>query len=150
VYRLFWILTEDTTPHWVFVSNVVCYWSSRILSIFPIIVRNRVLEFTIIAPCFRKTVPTMPQEGGKLSLQGRLPWRLAPTRHPFLCAAGSMKLRRSTTRKNSDCHRFAGIMAAPHTIIRIVHEQQLFTIKSDCTHNPHTVLHTSLPPVGLR
>ena len=131
VYLLFWVLTADTTPHWVLVSNAVCYWSRRILSICPTIVRNRVLEFTRSATCSRSTAPAMPQEGGNLSLQGQLPWRLAPTRHPFLSAVGSMQLRRSTTRKKSDCHRIAGTMAAPHTIIRILHEQQLFTIKSD-------------------
>jgi len=65
VYLLFWVLTADTTPHWVLVSNAVCYWSSRILSICPTIVRNRVLEFTRIATCYRKTAAAMPQEVGK-------------------------------------------------------------------------------------
>jgi len=150
VYLLFWVLTADTTPHWILVSNAVRQWSSRILSINPTIVRSRVLEFTKIAMCYRKTDPAMPQAGAKFSLHGQLPRRLAQTRHPFLSAADSMELRRSTTRNNSDCHRTAGTMAAPHTILRILHEHRLFTIKSDCTHNSHTVRHTYILPVGLR
>jgi len=54
------------------------------------------------------------RKGRTFRLQGQLPWRLAPTRHPFLGAPGSMELRRSTTRKSSNCHRTAGTVAAPH------------------------------------
>jgi len=150
LHLLFWVLIVVTSPHWVLVSNAVRYWSRRKLSICSTIVSNRVLEFTRIATCYRITAPAMPQEGGKLSLQGQLPWTLALTCHPLLGAAGSLELRRSTTRKNSHCRRTAGTVAAPDTIHRILHEQRLFTIKSDCTHDPHTVRHTSMPPFGLR
>jgi len=137
VYLLFWVLTAVTMPHWVLVPNAVRYWSIGKLSIFPTILRNRVLDFTRIATCCRVTAPAMPQEGGGLSLQRPQPLRSEPTRHAFLGAAGSMELRRSTTQQNLHGHRAAGTVAATHTILRNLHEQRLFTIKSDCTHDPH-------------
>ena len=150
LYLLFSVLTAVITPHWVLVSNAERYWSSGTQSIFPTILRNRVLDFTRIATCYRVTARAMPQERGVLSLQGPLQWRSAPTLHPFLGAAGSMQLRRSTTRQSSDCHRTAGSVAVPHTILRKLHEQRLFTAQIDCTHDPHTIRHTSMPPVCLR
>jgi len=133
VYLLFWVLTAVTTPHWVLVPNAVRYWSIGTLSIFPTILRNRVLDCTRIATCCRVTAPAMPQEGGGLSFQRPLPLRSEPTRHVFLAAAGSMELRSSTTQKTLHCHRAAGTVVATRTILRNLHEQRLFTIKNDCS-----------------
>ena len=150
LYLLFSVLTAVITPHWVLVSNAERYWSSGTQSIFPTILRNRVLDFTVAVPA-RKAPPVPEASLGRLPCNTlRFWWRSAPTLHPFLGAAGSMQLRRSTTRQSSDCHRTAGSVAAPHTILRKLHEQRLFTAQKDCTHDPHTIRHTSMPPVCLR
>ena len=67
LYMIFWVLTAVLPSNYVLVSNAVRCWSSGMLSIFLTIVRNRVLDFIIIATCYKITAPAMPQEGGELS-----------------------------------------------------------------------------------
>jgi len=125
---LFWVLNAVKTPQRVLVSNAIRYWSNERMSIFPTTLQSRVLDITRNSTCYKVAATAMLQERGGLPLQGPLPWRSAPTLHPFLRAARSMELRRSSTAQNSDCHRAAGSVAVPHTILRKIHGQRLFTV----------------------